>query len=77
MITTLDRLKDGDIATIHDILGGHGIRHRLNHLGIHPQDQVEVIRSGYLGGPMLIKVHDIQVGIGQGMAKKIEVEVAQ
>jgi Fe2+ transport system protein FeoA len=76
MITTLDHLKDGDTATIHEILGGHGIRHRLNHLGIHPQDQLEVIRSGYPGGPMLIKVHDIQVGIGQGMAKKIEVEVA-
>jgi Fe2+ transport system protein FeoA len=74
MITTLDHLKDGDIATIHNIQGGLGIRHRLNHLGVHPQDQVEVIRSGYLGGPMLIKVHDIKVGIGKGMAKKIEVE---
>jgi len=76
MITTLDHLKDGDIATIHNILGGHGIRHRLNHLGVHPQDKIEVIRSGYPGGPMFIKVHDTQVGVGQGMAKKIEVEIS-
>lgn len=76
MITTLDHLKDGAIATIHNIQGGKDVRHRLNHLGVHPLDQVEVIQSGYLGGPMLIKVHDTEVGIGKGMAEKIEVEIA-
>ena len=76
MITTLDHLKDGTIAIIHNIEGEQGVRNRLNHLGLHARDQVEVLRSGYPGGPILIKVHGIEVGIGQGLAEKIEVEVA-
>lgn len=75
MITTLNHLKDGDLAAIHNIQGGLDVRLRLNHLGVHPQDKIEVIQSGYFGGPVVIKVHGIKVGIGHGMARKIEVEV--
>ncbi len=75
MITTLEKLKDGDMAIIRDIKGGHRIRQRLGHLGLHPMDRIEVLRSGFVGGPVLIEVHGAEVGIGLGMAEKIEVEV--
>ena len=74
MMTTLAKLKNGAQAVVKDIHGGHGIRRRLNHLGVHPGDTVEVIRSGYLGGPVLILMHGAQVGIGRGMAERIEIE---
>lgn len=77
MITTLEKLKDGDQAVVRDIKGGHGIRQRLSHLGLHPQDKIEVIRSGYVGGPVLIEVHGVEVGIGHGMAEKVEVEIQE
>ncbi len=75
MITTLEKLKDGDKAVIRDIKGGYGIRQRLSHLGLHPGDTIEIIRSGYVGGPVLVEIHGAEVGIGHGMAEKIEVEV--
>ena len=75
MITTLGKLKDGETAVIRDIKGGYGIRHRLSRLGLHPMDSIEVIRSGYVGGPVLVEIHGSEVGIGYGMAEKVEVEV--
>ena len=75
MITTLEKLKSGDRAVIRDIKGGHAVRQRLNRLGLHPRDTLQIIRSGYVGGPVLLEIHGAEVGIGQGMAEKIEVEV--
>jgi ferrous iron transport protein A len=75
MKMTLAHLKDGNQAIVRDIRGGFGIRRRLNHLGVHAGDRIEVIRSGYMGGPVIINVHGIELGIGHGMAEKIEVEV--
>jgi Fe2+ transport system protein FeoA len=74
MITTLAALKGGVQAVVRDIRGGQGVRRRLNHLGVHPGDTLGVVRSGYRGGPVLIRVHGIQMGIGHGVAEKIEVE---
>jgi len=77
MITTLYKLKDGEEARVLNILGGHGVRQRLSHCGVHPGDRVRVIRNGFLGGPVLIDIHGAEVAIGQGMARKVEVEVAE
>jgi Fe2+ transport system protein FeoA len=77
MITTLEKLKDGMEAVVKEIHGGHNLRQRLGGLGIHPQDRLKVLRSGFLGGPVLIEIHRTQVGIGHGMAGKIEVEVKE
>jgi Fe2+ transport system protein FeoA len=74
MITTLDKLKGGDVGVVKDIHGGRNIRQRLNRLGVHPTDSIRIIRNGFLGGPLLMEVHGIEVGIGRGMAEKIEVE---
>ena len=76
MITTLDKLKHGEVATVLTILGGHGVRQRLSHCGVHPGDKVRVVRNGFLGGPVLIDLHGAEVAIGQGMARKVEVEVS-
>ena len=75
MITTLEKLKNGDRAVIRDIKGGYVVRQRLNRLGLHPKDTLQIIRSGYVGGPVLLEIHGAEVGIGHGMAEKIEVEV--
>lgn len=77
MITTLQDLKDGDRAVVRNIHGGHGIRHRLQSLGVHPGDVIEVIRSAFMGGPVLIEIHGFEVAIGNGQARKIEVEKSE
>lgn len=77
MITTLDKLKGGEEAIVRDIHGGRNIRQRLSRLGVHPTDKIRILRNGFLGGPVLMEIHGIEVGIGRGMAEKIEVEVGQ
>ena len=75
MITTLDMLREEDSAIVRAVLGGHGIRHRLENLGVHPGDGVKVVRAGFLGGPVLIEIGGARVAVGRGMARNIEVEI--
>lgn len=77
MITTLEKLEKGNLAVVRQIRGGHRIRQSLGRLGLHPEDKLEVLRSGFLGGPVLIEIHGTEVGIGHGMAEKIEVELTE
>ena len=77
MIATLQQLKKGEQALVLTIQGGHNIRQRLYQSGVHPGDSVRVVRTGFFGGPVLIKVHGIEVAIGKGMAQKVEVEVTE
>lgn len=58
------------------IQGGGGIRRKLNSMGIHTGDTVTVIRSGFIGGPVLISIHGMEVALGRGMAKSITVSGA-
>jgi ferrous iron transport protein A len=75
MITTLEKLREGMSAVVREVEGGHKVRQRLGGLGIHVNDSLRVLRTGFLGGPVLIEIHGTEVGIGHGMAEKIEVEV--
>jgi len=77
MITTLEKVKEGMPVVVRQIHGGHKTRQRLGGLGIHVDDSVKIIRAGFFGGPVLIEIHGTQVGIGHGMAEKIEVEVKE
>jgi ferrous iron transport protein A len=77
MRTTLEKLKEERSAVVVEIHGGYGIRKRLGNLGVHPGDGVRVVRSGFFGGPTLIEVHGTEVAIGQGMARRVEVEVRE
>jgi ferrous iron transport protein A len=77
MITTLEKLKEGLPAVVKQVYGGHKIRQRLGGQGIHAGDSLRVLRTGFLGGPVLIEIHGTEVGIGHGMAEKIEVEVME
>ena len=77
MIKTLQQLKNGQQARVRDISGGHSLRQRLWQIGLYPGERIRVLRSGFLGGPVLVAVNGSEVAIGQGMARKIEVEVLE
>jgi ferrous iron transport protein A len=74
---TLSSLKGGQRAVVRQVNGGHGIRQRLGSRGVHPGDTLEVIRSGFMGGPVLIEIHGSEVAIGQGQAKAVEVDLLE
>ena len=72
---TLDKVKEQQKVKVIKIMGGWGIRQRLNQMGIHPGDQILVKRSAIMGGPVLIQVHGADVALGRGMTRKIMVEI--
>ena len=77
MTKTLVDLSRGEVALIKEIRGGRSVRQRLGRLGLHPSDKVRVVQNGFFGGPVLIEVHGVEVGIGRGMAEQIEVETGE
>ena len=73
---TLDQLGPGGEARVLDIRAGHGLRRRLNHLGIHPGDIIRLSGRGAFRGPLLVQVHGMQVALGRGVARHVLVEAA-
>jgi ferrous iron transport protein A len=71
---TLDRIPENQEVKVVRILGGWGIRQRLNQMGIHPGDTILVKRSAIMGGPILIRVHGADVALGRGMTRKVIVQ---
>jgi len=73
---TLNQLRPGETATIVTIGGGTGLRQRLRQMGLHPGDTLAIASTGAFRGPVLIGVHGMQIALGQGVARKIVVELA-
>jgi ferrous iron transport protein A len=69
--TNLTQMKPGIPARIMAIGGGHGIRQKLNLMGISEGRIVRVISNS--SGPVTIEVDRNTVSIGRGMAQKIQV----
>jgi ferrous iron transport protein A len=74
MPMTLDQINENRRTKVVDIQGGAGIRQRLGQMGIHPGDEMTILRYGALRGPILIEVHGSQAALGRGIASKIIVE---
>jgi ferrous iron transport protein A len=72
---TLRDLESGARAVVKEVHGGFSLRRRLGDVGVLPGGTVEVLRSGALGGPVLIAIREGRVAIGQRQAQKIEVDV--
>ncbi len=71
--TNLSQLKPDIPARIMAIGGGHGVRQKLNLMGISEGSVVRVICNGH--GPVTIEVDRNTISIGRGMARKIQVSV--
>ena len=67
--TNLSQMKPDIPVRIIGIGGGHGIRQKLNLMGISEGSVVRVISNGH--GPVTIEVDRNTVSIGRGMAQKI------
>jgi Fe2+ transport system protein FeoA len=69
---TLLEVPEGAEVRVKRIVGGRGIRSRLDGLGICPGQTIKVVKKGW--GPLLVEVFGRKVGLGRGEAQKIIVE---
>ncbi|GAB6071871.1 FeoA family protein [Venenivibrio stagnispumantis] len=68
--------RKGGKLKVKTIRGGREVSERLIAMGIVPGTEITLLKkNGH--GPVLVKVGESLVGIGFGMAKKIEVEEEQ
>ncbi|MEA3488985.1 MAG: FeoA family protein [Candidatus Omnitrophota bacterium] len=71
----LTELKVNQSAVVKEVLGGYGVKQRLESLGIRAGQKITKISSHFWRGPITVKVGNAKVAIGHGMAQKILVEV--
>lgn len=64
--------REGDCLTVAAMHGGRNYRRQLMDMGLRPGGRVRVLRAAPRG-PVLVLVGETRLGIGRGMAEKIEV----
>ncbi|HNW58682.1 MAG TPA: FeoA family protein [bacterium] len=72
----LAELHTGACGRIAAIRGGWRLRQSLNQVGIHTGDAIQVMRGVHLGGPVLIRIHSMEIALGNGMAESILIDLA-
>ena len=69
----LSMVDQGKEVTLAHINGGRGMRSKLYSMGLVPGAALTVLsRNG--GGPVMLRIKDSRMAIGQGVAQKIIVE---
>lgn len=70
---TLDTVSEGETVRVVKVMGGMKIAQRLLEWGLVPDALVQVVFNNK-HGPIIIKVNDVTIAIGRGIAKKILVD---
>ena len=74
-IITLARMDQGETGSIVEIAGGHGLKDRLDAMGIREGRKVKKVSGQMMRGPITLMAGSTHTAIGYGMAQKIIVEV--
>jgi ferrous iron transport protein A len=70
-LITLSQMKDGQQATVSAVEGGRGLVEKLTAMGIRPGKLITRFCSMYMSGPITIRVDNVQLSLGRGIADQI------
>lgn len=73
--TTVARMRAGTTGTVLEIAAGHALSRRLQALGVRPGKKIGKVSSMFGRGPVTIRIENMEVALGFGMADKIMVEL--
>jgi len=68
----LSKVKSGETVKLARINAGQGLNNRLASMGLVPNVEITVVKSGY-AGPFVISVKDSKMMLGRGVVRKIMV----
>ena len=71
----LTQMKAGQSGIVTEVQGGYGLIRRIQSLGVREGKRITKVSSHFWRGPQTIKVDNLRVAIGFGMAKRIIVEM--
>lgn len=69
----ISMISPGEKVRIVKIRGGQHFLRRLSRMGVRPHETVEIISNDF-EGPFLLKVKEVRIALGHGMAHKIMVK---
>lgn len=70
----LTALRNGEKATISEILGGHQLEARLTNMGLRPGKQITKLSAMPGGGPVTVECDGFRVALGRGVACRVKIE---
>ncbi|MEA3254529.1 MAG: FeoA family protein [Candidatus Altiarchaeota archaeon] len=73
MALRLTDLKKKEKARITGFVGGQGFRRNLETMGVRAGKVIEVIALQPVGGPVVVRIDNLTITVGRGMAQKIMV----
>ncbi|EKD52248.1 MAG: hypothetical protein ACD_62C00075G0004 [uncultured bacterium] len=76
-LKTLIDMKPGESGMVVEITGGPGCLKQLNNLGLNAGKIIHKIGAHLWRGPQIVKLGQIQIVVGHGIAQKIKVETDQ
>ena len=68
-------MEAGQTGIIYDIQGGHGIKTKLEAMGMRPGVKIIKVSGQIMQGPVIARVGKTQVAIGFGMARKVIIRI--
>ncbi|MBN2332946.1 MAG: ferrous iron transport protein A [Deltaproteobacteria bacterium] len=71
---TLAELESGKQARVTDFTGGPGMTKKLENLGLLRGRIVKKISNNPFRGPVVVRIDQLELAIGHGMATRIMVE---
>ncbi len=71
----LSQMMAGQTGRIISLNGGRGLVQRLESMGIRLGVQITKVSGQIMRGPVVVRLGNMQVAIGFGMARKVLVEV--
>jgi Fe2+ transport system protein FeoA len=70
---TLSKVEPGNEVTLKSIKGGRHLKAKLYSMGLIPGTKLYILNQRHCG-PIMLRVRDSSIALGQGMAEKITVE---
>ena len=70
----LSRLKAGEEGTVKYLENGFELKRKLNSMGLVEGKKIKVISKQLLRGPVVIRIDNMEIAIGRGMANKIIID---
>ena len=71
----LAEMKEGEKGKVLSIDGGQSLRRNLQNMGIREGKVLMIHARQPAGGPIVIKIDNMTLTLGRGMAQKILVEI--
>ena len=70
----LTQMSSEQSGVVVEILGGAGLTRRLEAMGIRIGFKIRKISSQFMRGPITVKVGQVSLALGYGMASKVMVK---